>query len=349
MRHQPVVEVTRGGIVESLHHGSVAVADSQGGLLADWGDPETVTFLRSSAKPFQALPLLESGAAERFGLTDREIALACASHSGTDEHLQVLAELLTKVGAREGDLGCGTHMPFDAETALRLREAGVDPAPRHHNCSGKHAGMLALSEFLEEPLEDYLEPDHPVQELILETFSAMCGLRPEEVSVGVDGCSAPNFAVPLRAAAAAYARLADPSRLPERRADACRRIAAAMTNHPVLVAGPGRFDTRLMQAVGGRWVSKGGAEGYQAFALPAGTWGDGQGTSACGVAIKIADGNLGRRAGHPVALEVLRQLGAIGPEILSGLEDLAAPRPITNHRGARVGELRTCFDLNWAG
>ena len=348
MNHQPVVEIIRGGVVESVHHGSIAVADPQGRLLASWGDPETVTFLRSSAKPFQALPLLESGAADRFGLTDREIALACASHSGTDEHLEVLAEMLTKIGADEDDLGCGSHMPFDSESARRLREGGEDPTPKYHNCSGKHAGMLALSLFLEEPMEDYLEEDHPTQEWILRAFSAMCGLNPEQVTVGVDGCSAPNFAVPLRAAAAGYARLVDPDKLSEQRAGACRRITEAMAAHPVLVAGPGLFDTRLMQAAGGKWISKGGAEGYQAFALPAGAWGEGRGSSACGVAIKIADGNIGRRAGAPVAIELLRQIGAIGPEVSSELEDLAAPRPITNHRGTKVGELRTAFELDWA-
>lgn len=346
MGFRPVLEVTRGDVVESLHHGAVAVADPDGRVIASLGDPEAVTYLRSSAKPFQALPLIESGAADHMGLTLEEIAITCASHSGTDAHVEVVASLLARAGLSEELLQCGTHRPYDQATARRLKQSGLAPTSIRHNCSGKHSAMLALARYLEAPLETYLDPTHPVQTRILTTVGEMCGLREDQIHVGIDGCSAPNFAVPLRSAATAFARLAGPSSLDEPRSAACQRVFKAMTTHPEMVGGPGKFDTRLMQVVGGRILSKGGAEGYFAFALPPDTLGVGQ--PACGVAVKIADGNLGRRAGSPVALEVLRQLNALGYGDLEALREFG-PVPVTNHRGAVVGTLRTCFHLERSG
>ncbi len=345
MDYRPVLEVTRGPVVESVHHGAVAVCDREGAVVAWWGDPEVVTYLRSSAKPFQALPLLESGAADHFGFSDREIALACASHSGTDRHVEVVRSMQAKAGLEESHLQCGIHPPYDKETARRLEAQGEQPTANRHNCSGKHTGMLALAHFLDVPLERYLDRDHPVQQRILEALAAMCGFSVEEVAVGTDGCSAPNFAIPLRSAAAAYARLADPSGLPPGRAEACRRIFAAMTGNPEMVAGPGRFDTRLMQVTGGRILAKGGAEGFQGIAIPAGSLGPG--SPALGVALKIADGNLGRRAGGPVVLAVLEMLGALSPGELEALSSFG-PQKLTNFRGLEIGETRTCFRLDRA-
>jgi L-asparaginase II len=316
------------------------VADPAGRLLAAWGDPETATFLRSSAKPFQALAVLESGAADRFGFGPEQIALMCASHSGTDAHVEVVAGMMAAIGVEEGDLLCGTHPPLDV--ARRLEAAGTDPGPLRHNCSGKHAGMLALSEFLKQKHQGYLDQDGPVQRRILQVFAEMCGVKPDQVGLGTDGCSAPNFSVPLRAAASAYARLMDPAGLPRKRAAACNRIRAAMTTYPELVGGPGRFDTRLMQACQGKVLSKGGAEGYQAFGLPAGA--RGPGSPACGVAIKISDGDRSGRAVAAVGLEALSQLG-IAPDELKRLQDLASPRAVENNRGLLVGEMRACFHL----
>ncbi|MEW6566687.1 MAG: asparaginase [Chloroflexota bacterium] len=354
MTYQPVIEVLRGELVESLHYGAVAVADGQGRLHAWWGDPKTVTFLRSTAKPFQALPLLESGSAERFQITERQLALICGSHSGTDEQVRAVEELQAQVGVSEADLQCGVHPPADAETARRLRQAWLEPTPNRNNCSGKHTGMLALACGLGAPLENYLTPDHPVQQRILEAVAEMCDLDPTGVGVAVDGCSAPTFALPLLAAATGYARLADSSGLSPARASACRRVFAAMTAHPDMVGGPGRFDTVLMQAAGGRILSKSGAEGYHGVAIAPGALG--RGSPALGLALKIADGDQGhhgdrppgQRAGGRVVLEVLRQLGALEEGELAVLSEFR-PGPITNWRGLVVGHIRPCFRLERAG
>ena len=318
------------------------MADAGGRLLAAWGDPETATFLRSSAKPFQALAVLESGAADRFGFGPEQIALMCASHSGTDAHAEGVAGMLATIGVAEGDLLCGTHPPLDAVVARRLEAAGTPAGPLRHNCSGKHAGMLALSQSLKQRRQRYLAQDGPVQQRILGVFADMCGMKPEQVGLGIDGCSAPNFSVPLRAAASAYARLMDPAGLSKKRAAACNRIRAAMTTYPELVGGPGRLDTRLMQACEGRVLSKGGAEGYQAFGLRAEALGPG--SPACGVAIKISDGDRSGRAVSAVGLEALSQLG-VPLDQLKRLRDLAPPRAVENNRGLLVGEMRACFHL----
>ncbi len=348
--YQPVVEITRGDTVESLHYGAVAVADASGRVVASWGNPETVSFLRSSAKPFQALPLLESGAADSFGLTPRELAIICASHSGTDAHVDLITVVQTKTGVKESDLRCGTHPPYDDETRRRLAAKGQHPGPNRHNCSGKHTGMLSLARYRSEPLDSYEDPSHPVQLRILQAFADMCGLDPQQVHVGIDGCSVPTFAVPLRAAATAYARLADPSSLPPARAAACRRIMGAMTANPDMVAGPGRFDTLLMQAARGRVLCKGGAEGYRGMALAPGALG--LGSPALGIAMKVSDGDLGKRSDSPpgqraaarAALTVLIDLGALDDQAVEALGEFG-PQLVTNFRGLLVGEVRSCFHI----
>ena len=342
MSYQPVVELTRGKIVESLHHGAVAVADASGELFACWGDPQIVTYLRSSAKPFQALPLVETGAATHYDLSPRQIAMICSSHSGTDEHVQTVASIQNLVGITEDDLLCGVHLPYHYETAQRMKEEQREPTPNYHNCSGKHTGMLAMARFLGETLSDYIDPHHPVQRLILQTFAEMCGLNPGEVVLGTDGCSVPTFAVPLQAAATAYARLMDPSGLSVDRAEACRKVVAAMTANPYMVAGPDRFDTRLMEVTDGRLLTKGGAEAYQGVGIPAGALG--LGSPAVGVAIKIADGDRGQRARAIVALTVLEELGVLQKEEHKALADFG-PQELTNYRGFEVGQVRTCFHL----
>ena len=273
----PLVELTRGNTVESVHFGALAVADSQGNLIASYGDPNTVTFLRSTAKPFQLLPFIEAGGAEHFQFTQQEIALMCASHSGTDQHVEVVSHIQQRVGITESSLMCGVHQPMHKQTAEEMLLRGETPTPNRHNCSGKHTGMLAFAKMRGEPLESYLEPNHPVQIRILNTFAEMCGLPAEEVQMGTDGCSAPNFAVPLYNAAWAWARLADPSSLSPGRAKAIHTIVQAMMAHPEMVGGPGRFDTLLMQTLNGRVVSKGGAEGYEGMGVLPGAIGPGSG------------------------------------------------------------------------
>ena len=338
----PMVEVTRGRIVESIHFGALAVVDSAGHLVASYGDPRAVTFLRSSAKPFQALPFVEREGDLHYGLSDRELALVCASHSGTNEHVKVLRGIQAKAGLVEADLLCGVHEPYDKVTAEAMRARGEAPTPNRHNCSGKHTGMLAHARMRDLPLVEYLESDGPIQESILRAFAEMTGLPATEVELGTDGCSAPNFAVPLYNAAAAFARLCDPQGLPPERAAACRRITAAMTAHPGMVDGPGRFDTLLMEVAGGRILAKGGAEGYQAVGLLPGALGPE--SPSLGIAMKISDGDLNKRALPLAALEVLRQLGALSD---ADLERLSAfgPQELTNFRQLQVGETRAAFTL----
>ncbi|MDW8325735.1 MAG: asparaginase [Anaerolineales bacterium] len=347
MDFQPLIEVTRGGLVESHHAGAIAVADARGRLRAGYGDPQHVAFLRSTAKPLQVLPLLESGAARAYDLTPREIAVACASHTGSAQHLEAVRNLLAKAGLTEADLGCGAHLPDDAETRAQLLRERTEPTPLYNNCSGKHAGMLALAKFNGWPLTDYLDPQHPVQRLILRAVAEMLGLPEESVMLGVDGCSAPNFAAPLVNAAAAFARLADPRGLPPARAEAVRAAVGAMQLHPELVHGAGKSDTELMRARPGIIIAKRGAEGFQGIGLAPGALG--AGSPALGIALKIADGDGAGRAVAAAAVEVLRQLGALDSAQLAQLAErgVHATRPLTNWRGLTVGELRPVFTLKF--
>ncbi len=343
MSYLPLLELTRGGIVESVHHGAIAVADVTGRLVASYGDPHTVVFLRSSAKPFQALPFVEAGGPEHFGFTAREVAILCASHRGLEMHVETVQGMQAKIAATEHDLLCGTHPSEDPETAARLIRAGQSPTPNRHNCSGKHTGMLAYARLRGLPLADYINPHHDIQQTILTTLAEMCGMPPGEVVVGVDGCSAPNFAVSLVKAATALARLADPSGLPPTRAAALRKIFSAMNSEPEMVRGPEGFDTELMRVLPNLIAAKGGAEGYQALAIAPGAFGPN--SPALGVAIKCADG--AGRATAPVALEVLSQLEVVGEKELNTLAPFGyAPRqPVKNWRGLVVGEVRPCFTL----
>ena len=342
MDDQLLVELTRGGIAESVHTGSAAVADAHGRLLAWVGDPERVTFLRSTAKPFQALPLVERGGLEMFAINPQELAIICASHTGTEAHVAVVRALQARLGVGESDLLCGVHPPTDRAAAAELTRSGGPPFPLQHNCSGKHTGMLALALHFGQALPTYLEPEGAVQQALLKAFAEMCGLDLGQVVVGTDGCSAPNFAVPLRNAAWGLARLADPGGLPAKRAAACRQITRAMMSHPEMVSGPGQFDTRLMQAAPGKLVCKGGAEGYTGLALLPGA--RGEGSPGLGVAIKIADGDPSGRARSAVTLEVLSQLGVLTGDQAGSLADFGAG-PATNFRGVVVGERRARFRL----
>jgi L-asparaginase II len=351
--YQPVIEVTRGlagggaRTVESIHFGAIAVVDVSGKLLAWYGDPYAVTYMRSTAKPFQAMPFLEHGGQKAFDLSLEEVALTCASHSGTDDHVRVAKSLQKKAGIHESDLLCGTHPPMHEATAKALLERGEKPTPNRHNCSGKHSGMLAFAKMSGLPLENYIDPAHPIQKAILATFAEMCKLPVDLVRLGTDGCSAPNFAVPLYHAALAYARLCDPQAgevHPPERAAACKLIFSAMTTHPEMIGGPGRFDTALMQAAQARLMCKEGAEGYQGIGLLPGVLG--AGSPATGIAIKISDGDSRNRAIHAVALEVLRQLDALDESVLEALSSFGPHTDVLNWRKLVVGEVRPCFSLN---
>jgi L-asparaginase II len=340
----PLVEVRRGPIVESRHRGHVAAVDGEGRLVAGLGEPEAVTYLRSSAKPFQALPLVTSGAADRFGLNEVELAVACGSHSGQDLHAETVAGLLRKIGLDEGFLKCGVHEPFDRETAERLRARGESPGVLRNNCSGKHTAMLALALQLGAPPETYDHPESPVQQAILRAVSCLSGVGVEKVVMGTDGCGVPVFGMPVRAMALMYARLvAPPAEFDEATRRACGRIAAAMTAHPEMVGGTTeRFDTEVMRAARGRVVSKIGAEGvYTAGVLPCEAWPRG-----LGLAFKIEDGE-DRRARSTIAIESLRQLGVLDENAREALAPYSS-FPVKNHRGDIVGEITPTFELRRA-
>jgi L-asparaginase II len=358
----PILELTRGSTVETVHFGALAIVDSSGKLVASHGDPSVVTFLRSSAKPFQALPFIEHGGQQAFGLTSKEVALICSSHSGTDDHVATVRGIQEKTGVAESQLMCGVHAPFHLPTQEAMRQRGEKPTPNRHNCSGKHTGMLAYIQLKKKNGEQlpsnlpYIDINHPIQQEILEAFADMCQMQVEQVSLGIDGCSLPNFAAPLYNAAYGFARLLNSGGFPPARDRACRAIVFAMKSNSEMVGGPDSFDTHLMQATGGRILCKGGAEGFLALGLLPGALRSG--SPALGIAIKISDGDLGahsRAHGDPhgharpaVALEVLRQLDALSVDEISALSEYGPKFMIRNWRKIEVGEARPCFTLSLA-
>jgi L-asparaginase II len=338
----PLVEVTRGNLVESVHFGAIAVCNPQGDLVAYAGNPELSTFLRSSSKPFQQLPLIEQGGVEKFNLTDQEISVMCASHSGTELHVNVVKAIQEKIHINETDLLCGVHAPTDKASARALQLNNQSPTPNHHNCSGKHTGFLAQAVLTQFSKEDYINPQHPVQQRVIQTFSEICHVDEKNIHLGIDGCSAPVFGIPLHNAAWAFASLADPQILSPGRAAACHKISQAMTSYPEMVAGFGKFDTRLMQVGNRKIISKGGAEGYHGIGLLPGAISPG--SQALGITFKISDGDLTGRASHLVAVEILRQLGVLDDNQIKALEEFYI-QPVTNWRGLTVGQRRPCFQL----
>ncbi len=330
------MEVTRGEEVESLHRGVVVVADASGRVVKGIGNSEFVTFLRSAAKPLQLIPLLESGAAARFGFTDRELAVMAGSHIGQDIHLQAVASILAKIGLSAEALRCGIHYPFERIASQRLRETREKPSALHNNCSGKHAGMLALALHKGHSIEDYERPEHPVQQAILQSIADFAGMEPQTIIIAVDGCGAPTFALPLRKAALAYARLVDPRHFPPLRREACHRVVQAMRSHPEMVGGStGRLETELIRLKPNTLLAKAGAEGY--FAL-----GISRGEGDWGAVIKMEDGSP--RGRNPVVIEALYQLGFLNLEDLERLSIYHRP-PVKNQHGRVVGEVRAKFRL----
>ncbi|RPJ27271.1 MAG: asparaginase [Chloroflexi bacterium] len=348
----PLFEVTRGSIVESVHYGSIAVVDANGKLIRSYGDPQTVAFLRSSAKPFQALPFVERGGMEHFGFTPLELSIACASHEGSDLHVQTVEGMQKKIGIQESDLQCGVHLPGDVHAFRSLILMDRQPAQNQNNCSGKHTAMLAHASMRGFPLENYLDIDHPVQQDILASFAEMALIPVKEIELGTDGCSAPNFGVPLYHAALAMARLCDPRELSEIRSSACRKITSAMTTHPEMVSAYGEFDEQLMRAGAGKIVCKRGAEGYQLIGLLPGVLSPD--APGIGIALKVSDGDAARmsldlaystRVRPAVTLEILHQLGALSSEQEQALASFGPVTPVKNHRGIVTGQSHPVFRL----
>jgi L-asparaginase II len=323
-----LVEVTRGSEVECRHRGEIAVVDKDGKLRAGLGDPATLVCMRSLAKPFQTLPLITTGAAQAFGFGPEELALMSGSLSGQDFQVELVQKILARLDLTPEALLCGSHAPLHRPTAKALAQAGEKASALHHTCAGKHASMLALCVHHGWPVADYLNPAHPVQQLILKTVAGMMGLKSGDIPVALDGCSAPVFYVPLADIARGFARLAAaPGDSPE------GIIMSACLSHPRHIAGDGRLETTIMQTLPDRVFAKTGAEGGFALALA---------EEGLGVALKIEDG--ASRPLGPAIIEVLQQLGVLAAEAQAAMESLWRP-VIRNHRKQEVGLLRPAFTL----
>jgi L-asparaginase II len=334
-RPAPLVRLTRGDHVESVHYGHAAVVDSRGKLLAWTGDPRASVFPRSAFKPFQALPLVESGAFARSGLGRSALALIAGSHGGTDAQIAIVRQILEAAGADPSLLRCGAHEPYDRATARALRARGEAPDPLRHNCSGKHAGMLLLARFLDAPLEEYTDPSHPVQRAIFARFEKLTGVPFEDAVPAVDGCSAPTPRMSLSLLAHAFALLARGVDAGGRPVPALAEVRDAMMEYPENVASEGRLDTQLMRTLRGAVVSKAGAEGMHATAFL---------ERGIGIAVKIADGDAGRRAIKPAVVGVLDALALLSP----GDREALLPREeqvIRSYAGIPAGEIAPAVEL----
>jgi L-asparaginase II len=341
-RAAQLVEVSRGPIIESIHRGHLAAVDAAGDIVAELGSPEQVTFFRSSSKAFQALPVIISGAADAFGFTDQEIAVACGSHSGEPMHVQTVQGMLEKIGLDASALKCGVHEPFSVEVAHRLIRNGQEPSVLQNNCSGKHAAMLAFAKHIGASTADYDEWASPVQQAIAKIVAQFSDVSVTDLKIGIDGCGVPVFGLPVRAMALAYARLVSPGeRFDAILRQACRRIVNAIIAFPEMIGGSkDRLDTELIRAGKGRLISKIGAEGvYAVGVLPCRDWPKG-----FGLALKIEDGD-DRRARPPAVIDALRQLNILSEDDLKAVSAYS-PTVITNRRGERVGEARAAFSLN---
>ncbi len=319
-----LVEVIRGSLAESRHTGAVAIADAHGRLMLALGDVERPIYPRSAVKAMQALPLIESGAADAFALGEDELAVACASHSGDKIHVEAVQSLLAKASLDENHLACGAHWPISEDATRELLRGGQRPRAIHNNCSGKHAGMLATARHLGLDPKGYERPNHPVQLTVARVISETCGVALDSSRMGIDGCSVPTFSLPLAALARGFARLGTGEGLSPERASAARRLFHACFSEPAHVAGEGRFDTIVLRALGPECFAKGGAEGVHCASFP---------SLGFGVALKIDDG--AKRGTELVMSEVIAALLPAAREALSGQVD----GEVLNWRGTRVGRI----------
>jgi L-asparaginase II len=330
---QPAIlaRAIRGATVESVHRGHFVVMNGSREIIAAAGDTEFFTFMRSSAKPLQAMPFLTSGAADEYGFSEEEIALACASHSGESRHTRIAELMLERTGMTEAHLRCGAHLPFYEKEAERMMRAGEYPTQLHNNCSGKHAAMLAAAKHIGADIASYDAPENPLQQEILAAVAEMAEISADQIGLGVDGCSAPNFAMPLSAMARSFLNIVSPPEtFSDARSKACARIVSAMTKFPELIGGSERLDTILMQAAEGRIISKIGAEGvWVCCVLPSEKFPNG-----AAIALKIEDGD-DKRARPVVAVRILKDLGILAADALPEL----SPMPIKNRRGDTIGKV----------
>ncbi|WNR46116.1 asparaginase [Paenibacillus roseipurpureus] len=331
-----LVVVKRGDQIESEHTGHIAVVDASGELIASLGDPRRITFARSTLKPLQAIPLVQSGASERFLMSAKDIAICCGSHNGEERHVETVLSLLSRIGLDEHRLCCGAHAPYDGASYEALLAQGKKPTVLHNNCSGKHAGMLALALHLHSDIEGYGELQHPVQQRVFHTLCELAELLPEEIQIGTDGCNLPTFGVPLHKLARVFQLFANPNGIESHSLKlAVRQIAASMMEQPEMVGGSDVLCTDLMNALPHRIIAKGGAEGVYCMGLV---------DKGIGIALKIDDGNY--RAAYPAAIETLTQLGLIDQREKQLLHGYHYP-PVTNRSGHIVGGIEPVFSLHF--
>ena len=326
-----LVRVSRSGLTERQHRGFAVVVDGSRNIIYSLGDAHHKTYMRSCAKPIQSLPLVMTGAADHFQLTHREIALICSSHYAEEEHRQVLVSIMSKSGLDEGKLRCGTKTSLKLDYAFELARRGEPLNQLFNDCSGKHLGMLLLCIRNNWILEDYLAPDHPVQQLIKKTLAEFCVLDEDELAAGIDGCSAPVFYLPLINMACAFNRLANPGLCPEKFRTASERIFASMTEYPQMVAGSGGFCTALMRVTGGRMVAKIGAEGVYCVGIC---------KQRIGLAVKIEDGRMDVLS--TVVIRLLEKLDLISSDEVEQLASFYR-RPVLNDLGLKVGIQEALF------
>lgn len=329
----PLAVVTRSGRIESIHYGCFCITDSDGNIKYHLGEPNTKIFIRSSAKPFLAVALVESGAIEKYGITLDELAVICSSHSGQDYHRQAVHSILQKIGLDENSLHCGHSNPYNENMIKQLIREDKRPSPLFNCCSGKHTGMLALCKIYKYPLENYTDANHPVQKLLFETIKGLIGCNATDIVLGVDGCTVPCYMISLHQHSYLYALLASGYRAKSKFKNALGIISKSMRDHPRMVIGDGEFCTELMNSCGSKVIGKVGDEGVYCVSIP---------EMDLGISVKIFDGN--ERAVSPVVIHLLKQLGVLSTKELESLNDWAYPK-IKDHKGIVIGNILPVVDL----
>lgn len=327
-----LVNVYRDQLIESSHYGDIVVVSKKGQIIYRVGNQRKISYWRSAAKPFQVLPVVLSGAADKYNFTDKELAVMTASHSGEKQHVELIYSILNKIGLDERALLCGTHLPYHKPTAQFLIQNKKRIKPVYNNCSGKHAGLLALCCYYDWSIDNYYQQDHPAQKLLLKIVSEFTGYPRENIFMGEDGCGVIVFGLPLKNMAYAYTRLVNPELLPSKYRRGALRIINSMKKHPEIIAGSGRFNTDLMQVAGDKLTAKSGAEGIFCMGLKNGA----------GIAIKIIDGN--KRAVPPVVVELLSQLSILSKKETEKLKNYHYYSIINNHDHI-VGKIKPVFEL----
>jgi len=328
-----IANVYRSNLIESRHRGDISITAPDGKLLYYQGDPNKITYIRSAAKPFQVLPVIYLKAADHFNFNNKEIAVMCASHNGEKKHIKTVRSILDKIDVTEDKLRCGVHDPYFKKAAHKLYLSGNKPTEIHNNCSGKHAALLSLCKYNNWDLDNYLDKNHPVQQLMLKTISEITETKKEDVILGEDGCGVVVFGLSIKKMALGYAKLANPDYLSEKYKDAAKRVTKSINDHPDMIAGTKRFNTDLIEAMGDKVTGKMGAEGV--FCL--GLYDNGP-----GICIKVEDGNS--RAIPPAIMEVLNELRYLSEDNVKNLKKYIKPE-VKNHHKNKVGYIEQIISL----